>query len=266
MNPALPGGRPEGGRRHRLFAASALIVAGLGLALLLQHYERLQFGALPDMSGYSSAAERKSAFYRYLQPIIDFHNQRILQARKRLLKVESRAAIGELSWWDRRWLRATAQHYQLAWQDIPAPELISRLTKRVDILPVSLALVQAAKESGWGRSRFAVEGNALFGQWCYRDGCGMVPQRRPSEARHEVQRFASVSDAVAAYLHNINTDERYRPLRDIRQQLRQAGREPDGLSLAEGLLFYSQRRQDYVEEVKKMILQYRALRRNGALG
>ena len=85
-----------------------------------------------------------------------------------------------------------------------------------------------------------------------------MPKNRQPGAQHEVQRFDSVSDSVASYLKNINTDERYRPLRMIRQELRETGKAPDGLSLADGLLFYSERREDYVKEVKKMLRGYKA--------
>ena len=83
-----------------------------------------------------------------------------------------------------------------------------------------------------------------------------MPERRPAGARHEVRDFDSVEDAVTAYLHNINTGRAYQRLREIRAQLRRAGEKPSAIALADGLLFYSERREEYVNEVKRMILQY----------
>ena len=101
-----------------------------------------------------------------------------------------------------------------------------------------------------------VEGNNLFGQWCYNPGCGIVPRRRLSDATHEVQKFDSISDAIASYLNNLNSHRQYDMLRTIRADLKSNKLEVSGLALAEGLLFYSERRQEYVDEVKAMIRQY----------
>ena len=95
-----------------------------------------------------------------------------------------------------------------------------------------------------------------FGKWCFEPGCGIVPKRRAAGARHEVRDFDSVEDAVSAYLHNINTGRAYQRLREIRADLRRAGEKPSAIALADGLLFYSERREEYVNEVKRMILQY----------
>jgi len=243
-------------RENKLLATIILLIVVLSVATLWVRYDQMQFDPLPDMASYNSAAERKAAFYDYLAPIVELHNQRILMERKRLLRIEQAAYRGESTWWDRRWLKTVATRYRLNPEETNTLDLIAELKKRIDILPLPLVIVQAAKESGWGRSRFAVEGNALFGQWCYDQGCGMVPENRPAGARHEVRRFDSVSAAVDAYMHNLHTDRRYQRLRDLRQQQRLAGDEPDALTLADGLRYYSERRDDYVTEVKAMIRQY----------
>ena len=116
-----------------------------------------------------------------------------------------------------------------------------------------LALVQAATESGWGRSRFALEGNNLFGHWCYEPGCGLVPARRNQGAAHEVAAFDSISESVSRYLHNLNTHAAYAPLRAIRARLRQQDEPPTAMALADGLVLYSERRDEYVDEIKSVI-------------
>ena len=177
-------------------------------------------------------------------------NERIAEQRRRLLEV---AESGSPGWFERRWLAGLSAEYEVDWDPDAPLERIDLLRKRVDIVPVALALVQAATESGWGRSRFAVEGNNLFGHWCYRRGCGIVPARRESDAGHEVAAFVSVRQSVARYLHNLNTHDAYEPLRRIRARMRRQDRGLDAVALAEGLESYSERREAYVEEIKTVI-------------
>jgi Bax protein len=130
------------------------------------------------------------------------------------------------------------------------------------MIPASLALAQAANESAWGTSRFAQDGNNFFGQWCYSDGCGIIPSRRRQGDIHEVRRFDTVKDSVQAYIHNLNTFPSYQMLRRIRQQLRQQNRNLDGASLADGLESYSERGLDYIEELQTMIYSNNLLARD----
>ncbi len=219
---------------------------------------------LPNMTIYDNVGERKAAFFDYLGPIVEEQNREILDDREWLLEIADAIASGaELGLIQRRKLRSLAEHYRVDWDESNLRAIVEKLGRRVDAVPVPLVLVQAAKESGWGRSRFAREANNLFGQWCYRAGCGLVPSKRASGARHEVRKFDSVGDSVAAYLHNINTGKVYRKLREIRQRLRNAGKRVNGALLADGLLFYSQRREAYVNEVKLMLRQYHRSRASG---
>jgi len=143
--------------------------------------------------------------------------------------------------------------YELENEVLNTANLVNRLLRRVDIIPSSLALAQAANESAWGTSRFAVEGNNFYGQWCYTEGCGIVPARRIAGENHEVKSFDSVFESVKAYIMNLNTFPNYQKLRDIRQQVRQGGRSIDGISLSEGLDTYSSRGDDYIFELQSMI-------------
>jgi Bax protein len=212
---------------------------------------------MPDMKSIDDTATRKATFFGYLAPIAETLNQDILQQRARLLEIANiYEREKDLSVFDAHGLKSMAQQYAVDWHESDPAEVIARLERRVDIVPVSLVLVQAAKESGWGTSRFAREGNNLFGQWCYSKGCGIVPAQRSADSRHEVRVFGSVKDAIGAYLHNINTADAYASLREIRARQRKAGKTPNGRALADGLLYYSQRRESYVQEVKAMLEQY----------
>ena len=127
------------------------------------------------------------------------------------------------------------------------------LMRRVDTVPASLALAQAAEESGWGTSRFAQEGNALFGQWTTAEGEGLVPRRREAEASHKVRVFDELHDAVAAYLHNLNTHRAYRQFRLTRAEQRAESGRLDSVALVEDLKSYSERGEDYVASIKTII-------------
>lgn len=158
-------------------------------------------------------------------------------------------------WFQRRDIKALAEEYELEWSDDDIADVTDRLWLRVDVIPEELALVQAAKESGWGRSRFAVEYSNLFGHWCYEAGCGVVPERRSASARHEVAAFDDVSESVRRYMNNLNTHERYAELRRLRAAQRRAEQPVTGPSLAPGLQGYSERGEPYVEEVISMMQQ-----------
>lgn len=244
-------------RRAGLAAASAAGLAGLAVALSLL----LSSGNLPDMEAYPAGEERKAAFFGYLAPIVAANNADILRDREILQAMADELdADGSLSFWQQYRLRSLAEKYALEDDDADPAQRVRRLLRRADAVPLPLVLVQAAKESGWGTSRFAREANNLFGQWCFETGCGVVPERRAEGAVHEVRQFDSVDDAVAAYLRNINTGSAYRALREMRSAQRRAGEKPGAMTLADGLLFYSERREDYVNEVKRMIVQYHRFR------
>ncbi len=100
-------------------------------------------------------------------------------------------------------------------------QIVGELLIKIDEVPPSLVVAQAINESGWGRSRFAQEANNLFGMWCYTPGCGLVPERRRANDKHEVKRYASIQDSVNEYLRNINRNKAYRELRALRAGQRQ---------------------------------------------
>lgn len=247
------------------FRTVAYVLTGLLAALLLWLWlgaERDRFGDLPDFAAMEEdVPAMKAAFYAYLTPMVIHHNNAIREKRERLEEVQQKIAQGSsLSGTDRRWLARLAEQYELESDEDTTPQaLLKSLLRRVDTVPLELALVQAAKESGWGRSRFAVEANNLFGQWCYVEGCGIVPSNRPADATHEVEVFSSVSEAMRRYMNNLNTHESYSDFRRLRQQRRESGKPLTGMALVDGLTLYSERREAYVEDIRGMMQQYRRM-------
>ena len=208
---------------------------------------RLFVSNLPsDLSELSSTAERKRLFIQSMLPIILRINEVILEERRRILILAEKEA-GELSQGERIWLGAIAERYGVEVGDFPA------LIERADILPASLALAQAAEESGWGTSRFARDGNAVFGERTFTEGEGMVPDRRDADKSHEVKAFAVLPISIITYMLNLNTHWAYKKLRRERAAMRASGGPIDGLRLARTLERYSERGQAYIETIESII-------------
>ena len=206
---------------------------------------------LPDFSGYSDVKQKKTAFFDYMMPLVSAANQPIIEQRAELL--EMAADADQLSFFQQRNLLQLADRYGVKAEAAENQQVIDQLLLRVAPLPPSLVLAQAAIESAWGTSRFARQGNNLFGQWCYQKGCGLVPLRRSADSKHEVAKFDSVAAAVEAYLHNLNTHRAYKDLRLLRAELSTAESSANGHQLAQTLLYYSELRQVYVDEVQAVI-------------
>ena len=219
---------------------------------------------LPDFSSITNIDEKKQRFFAFLHQYIDTENQRIIKSRAALLELSGILLIDadlsptELSTREQRALDVIAAEYRLQDSGMSNAELVEELLVRVDVIPVSLALAQAATESAWGTSRFAKQGNNIFGQWCFDEGCGLIPGRRADSASHEVQAFASVEASVRAYFRNHNTNPTYEYLRELRAQMRIQGKALDPMRLAAGLTRYSERGHVYVAEVQD-IMRYNDL-------
>ncbi|MGA0959776.1 MAG: glucosaminidase domain-containing protein [Sedimenticolaceae bacterium] len=132
-------------------------------------------------------------------------------------------------------------------------QILGELLIKIDEVPPSLVVAQAINESGWGRSRFAREANNLFGMWCYTPGCGLVPERRRANDKHEVKRYASIQDSVDEYLRNINRNKAYSELRTLRAEQRQRLQSLSGEYLAQGLRRYSSIGAEYVNRIRSII-------------
>lgn len=210
-----------------------------------------------DLPIGTDVAERKRRFFAYLRPVVEGENTRVARQRARLLRAREGGG-------DDDWVASLAARYRVPWRGADGDW--DELLARVDTVPVELALAQSAHESRWGTSRFAREGNNVFGQWCYADACGMVPERRPAGAAHKVAAFAHVNEAVRNYLYNLNVGHAYTALRRIRARARAEDRPPDALSLAAGLTRYSERGARYVKEIRDLIRANRTLMRNPGAG
>ncbi|GLX85432.1 glycoside hydrolase family 73 [Thalassotalea loyana] len=210
-------------------------------------------GKVPNFGQYKDVKQKKTAFFNYLRPVVVEKNNQILAHRTKLLTFAERLGLEDvLSDEDVMWLNELAKQYRV--KNIHSPMLkIQKLLNRVDIVPVELVLVQGANESAWGTSRFAREGLNLFGMWCYRKGCGIVPSSRTEGMTHEVASYDSLEQAVSAYLRNLNTNHAYLVFRNIREQLRASGQPLSAEILATGLLPYSERGSDYVLELTNML-------------
>ncbi|MDH5611323.1 MAG: glucosaminidase domain-containing protein [Gammaproteobacteria bacterium] len=199
---------------------------------------------------YPAGAERKQAFIAYLSPIIEEKNRSLFDDRQKLIHLSQKL---KLNIREQRWLNHISQYYGNDTFDTSDDTQWSALLEKVDIVPTSLAIAQAAQESGWGSSRFAQEANNYFGQWCYTKGCGLIPNDRNENAIHEVAKYKSIKESIVTYIHNLNTNRAYKEFRAIREQLRKSGQLLTGYQLAKGLQLYSERGHDYVREIQALI-------------
>ncbi len=191
---------------------------------------------------------KKKIFFRLVAPLALASNEAILVDRKKLLE----AAVNSDQ--DQKWLLPLARKYKLdVFGSVVTQEQFEELIKRVDIVPVSLVLAQSAEESGWGTSRFAVHGNALFGQWDF-SGNGIKPKEQRKElGNYGIAQFDSPVESVAAYMLNLNTHAAYARLRDSRAALRVENKPVSGFILAQTLDKYSERGMDYVHSLHAMM-------------
>tara|TARA_B110000908_G_scaffold161829_1_gene206581 strand:- start:10 stop:732 length:723 start_codon:yes stop_codon:yes gene_type:complete len=205
---------------------------------------------LPDFNQYKNTQQKKKSFFAYLSPLAQKANKAVLLDRQRLLTLQQ-INKSEFNQKDTQWLSHIATRYRVKKQDIKS--MLNALLMKVDAIPSALLLVQAANESAWGTSRFAKQGNNLFGQWCYRLHCGIVPLQRGKGKTNEVQTFNSPIDSINAYIFNLNSNNSYKALRVLRAKLHQQSKPISAIALAQGLLHYSERGAAYVHDIKTMI-------------
>ena len=209
----------------------------------------------PDFTNIVNVDDKKLQFLDYMQSFLDAENQEIMILRSRLLEIRENIERGTPSIKETAEVANLSETYRIDHEGMTIAAMIDELLLRVDLIPVSMALAQAANESAWGTSRFTIEGNNVFGQWCYEKGCGIVPSRRISGATHEVRYFDTVEKSVESYFLNINTHDSYAYLRDLRLKMRARGLKLDPMSLSIGLGRYSQRGAGYVDEIQRIIIQ-----------
>ena len=206
----------------------------------------IRLSLLPnEIKQIESSKKRKNLFIQIILPLILEENSLILIDRKRLFSIlnKNKNSKKEINWLNKKF-----KQYGVLNKDIPT------LKVRMDIVPVSLAIAQAAKETGWGTSRFALEGNALFGQWTW-SGDGIKPAGAESDTKHKVMKFKVLKASVRAYQRNLNTHSSYKNFRQLRAQLRDDNEKLDSLLLADQLDNYAETGKEYTKILKQIINQ-----------
>ena len=206
----------------------------------------IRLSLLPnEMKSIENSGKRKSLFIKIILPLVLEENNRIIIDRKKLFSIlnKNKNSKDEI-----KWLNQKFKQYGVLNKDL------ATLKVRMDIIPVSLAIAQAAKETGWGTSRFAIEGNALFGQWTW-SGEGIKPAGADTDATYKVMKFNVLKASVRAYQRNLNTHSSYKKFRFVRAQLRDDNKKLDSLKLAEYLDNYAQTGTEYTKVLKQIIQQ-----------
>ena len=198
-----------------------------------------------DLDEIKSVQLKKETFIKIVLPLVVAENQKILDDKNKLNKILLNKKTSEKN---KYWLRQKLKEYKVQ------NGKIKELEKRMDIIPISIAIAQAAKESGWGTSRFALEGNAIFGQWTW-NGKGIAPLDRAKEKSHKILRFPILRASVKAYKNNLNTHKSYRLFREKRNELRSKKKSINGLKLIHTLDSYAQTGEKYTKILAQIIEQ-----------
>jgi uncharacterized FlgJ-related protein len=199
--------------------------------------------------------QKKRIFFRVLAPLILLSNELILKDRNRLESIRSSyLSKNKISDNDRNWIIKLAEVYRINNTDARVTEkMLDELWEKVDIVPPSLALSQGAEESGWGTSRFAGAGNAIYGQWTWGKDAMIPEQQRNELGNYGIAAFETMQESVSGYMLNLNTHNAYADLRKKRAELRKKGEKITGSELAEQLTKYSERGEEYVKTIKSLI-------------
>ena len=200
-----------------------------------------------DLDALQNTKLKKETFIKIVLPLIVAENERIIADRNKLILLSDKKFTTDL---EKQWLRQKLLEYKVKKGNI------NELLLRMDIIPTSIALAQAAKESGWGTSRFALEGNAIFGQWTW-SGQGIAPLDRESNKNHKILKFPILRASVKAYQNNLNTHKSYLKFRKKRSSLREKKKKISGLELTETLNNYAQTGSEYTKILNQIIRQNR---------
>ena len=196
-----------------------------------------------DLNTLGNTKTKRELFIKIVLPLILYENEKIIDDKKRLFKILGKSfnSPGEKVWLNRRF-----KEYKIKDKDL------AELKMRMDIIPVSIALAQAANESGWGTSRFALEGNALFGQWTWSKK-GISPKNKDPDQSHKILQFQILKASVRAYKNNLNTHNAYQEFREARAKLRQSETKITGLALTKYLKNYAAIGEKYTEIIEGII-------------
>ena len=200
-----------------------------------------------DLDNLQSVQLKKETFIKIVLPLIVAENEKILDDREKLKVLIEKKFTSDA---EKQWLRQKLLEYKVKKGNL------DELLIRMDLIPVSIALAQAAKESGWGTSRFALEGNAIFGQWTW-DGQGIAPLKRDGDKNHKILKFPILRASVKAYKNNLNTHKSYLKFREKRKSLRSKNKNITGLALTDTLKNYAQTGSEYTKILNQIITQNR---------
>ena len=198
-----------------------------------------------DLIEIQNVQLKKETFIKIVLPLVVAENEKILNDRYQYKIISRKKMTSEK---EKSWLRQKFKEYKIT------NGSMKELGERMDIIPISIAIAQAAKESGWGTSRFALEGNAIFGQWTW-NGKGIAPLDRSKEKNHKILRFPILRASVKAYKNNLNTHKSYKKFREKRTELRSKKRKIQGIKLIHTLSNYAQTGAEYTKIIAKMMEQ-----------
>ena len=198
-----------------------------------------------EIKNIENIKKRKNLFIQIILPLIIKENNNIKLDRKKLFSILNKNKNTKVQ---KIWLNSKFKQYGVVNKDL------STLKIRMDEVPISMAIAQAAKETGWGTSRFAQEGNALFGQWTW-SGEGIKPSDADDDSTHKVMKFKILQASVKAYQRNLNTHSSYKNFRSTRAELRDEGKKLDSLILSEHLDKYAETGKEYVKILQLIIKQ-----------
>jgi len=202
-----------------------------------------------DLDEIQSVKLKKETFIKIVLPLVVAENEKILEDRFKLKKITSRKITTDK---EKQWLRQKFLEYRVKKGNV------DELMTKMDIIPASIALAQAAKESGWGTSRFALEGNAIFGQWTW-NGKGIAPLNRDKSKNHKILKFPILRASVKAYKNNLNTHKSYIKFREVRKNLREKNKKITGLILTKTLDNYAETGSEYTKILEQIITQNRLM-------
>ena len=189
--------------------------------------------------------KRKDLFIQIILPLVIKENNNIRLDRKKLFSILNKSKNTRI---EKVWLLKKFKQYGVVNKDL------STLKVRMDEVPISIAIAQAAKETGWGTSRFALEGNALFGQWTW-SGEGIKPAGADDDSTHKIMKFKVLQASVKAYQRNLNTHNSYKEFRSARAELRDQGKKLDSMILSKYLDRYAETGKKYVKILQLIIKQ-----------
>jgi len=218
----------------------------------IEQAHQIQIPSIPaDFKNIKDIDKKKKLFIHFMLPLI-IEEQKYIRQKQELaqLMLSNTTELTEPNVID--WFKRITKEYKIK-DTLSFAEKKKQLLNRLDELPTSLILAQAAIESGWGTSRFAIEGNSLFGEWTYNNKNSLTPKQRSEGKSHQIKAFPTLQASIHSYMRNINRNPAYRELRAMRMEMRHNNQQLDASRLATGLHRYSQKGEEYVKMVQALL-------------